>query len=459
MNVRRVSALLTAASLAALLVSCAGARYRLHSDAEIAAMGPGPSAWPTVRFAVFSDPHLYDPALGTEGPAFREYMASDRKMLPLSEELLQAAIEQVKEANARFLIIPGDLTKDGERQDHLLMASVLAGLKQAGIPSFVVPGNHDILNPHAMRFTAAGAERVPWVSAGEFADIYGEFGYGAAIERDPASLSYLAQPVPGLRLLALCSADYADNPKLSSPRTSGRISQDTSRWIEKVLGESRAAGVPVIALMHHGALEHYKGQAKYYGEYLVDDYPAVSDLLASYGVSVVFTGHYHAQDITVKRWTPAKYLYDVETGSLASWPVPVRIVEMQQSGSLRIETRRIGTIPSFAARGENFSAYAQAFTHDGIAAVAITTAAGLGVPAAEAQRIAPQIADAFTAHYAGDERFTGTEMVTTRGLGLMGSIIVGSRRDMITGLWQDREPPDNSLSIDLRTGDWSLDPR
>lgn len=54
-------------------------------------------------------------------------------------------------------------------------------------------------------------------------------------------------------------------------------------------------------MLHHGIVEHYKGQEKNYGEYVVDDFHAVSRLLAMYNVRFVLTGHYHAQGITVVR--------------------------------------------------------------------------------------------------------------------------------------------------------------
>jgi hypothetical protein len=453
---RRAAAAFSAALLAALLLaSCAGQAARTRSEREIAALSAGPGSWPAARFAVLSDPHLYDTALGTDSPAFREYMANDRKLLPESEELLRTALDRVRESGAQFLLIPGDLTKDGERQDHELMARLLGGLRDAGVSAFVVPGNHDIFNPDARRFTANGAERVPWVTPEEFASVYAGFGYGGASRRDPASLSYAVEPVPGLLLLAVCSADYAGNPKRSEPKTGGRIGTATLRWMEGELAAARRAGTPVIAMMHHGVVEHYRGQAKHYGEYLVDDRLAVADLLASYGVRTVFTGHYHAQDITVERWENGNALYDVETGSLVSFPNAVRNVSVDESGRMRITSSFITSLPSFEERGVDFAAYSRDFLMSGIGGIAVKTMKGLGVPEGEAAGLAPKIAEAFLAHYAGDERFTGTEMLPLSGLGFMGGIVVGMRRDLVAGLWQDLEPPDNDLVIDLAGGGWS----
>ncbi len=114
---------------AALLASCAGLRYRYPGDPSISSLLATPRPqYPAVRFAVLSDTHLYDTGLGTEGAAFQEELASDVKLVAQSEELLVAAIQRIKTMNVQFLLISGDLTKDGERQDHLLMARELTAL-------------------------------------------------------------------------------------------------------------------------------------------------------------------------------------------------------------------------------------------------------------------------------------------------------------------------------------------
>ena len=68
--------------------------------------------------------------------------------------------------------------------------------------------------------------------------------------------------------------------------------------------------------------------------------------------------------------------------------------------------------------------------------------------------LAPQIADAFLACYWGDERFSGTERMTRKGLSLMGRIVVALQKDKVEPLWDDLEPADNDLVIDLATGSW-----
>ncbi len=62
-----------------------------------------------------------------------------------------------------------------------------------------------------------------------------ELGYGAAIAQDPDSLSYVAEPVQGLRILALDSNRYKENPPGHHPIAGGAFSEQTLAWIQTQL--------------------------------------------------------------------------------------------------------------------------------------------------------------------------------------------------------------------------------
>ena len=322
---------------------------------------------PRLRFAVISDPHLFDSSLGADGPGFTEYLNNDRKLLRESSELLAAALKRVESLSVSFLLITGDLTKDGERQDHLLMAERLAGLARAGVKTYVVPGNHDVRNPHAIGFSASGESRVLTVTPESFAEIYADCGYRDALARDPGSLSYVTEPVPGLWLLAVDSASYAENMKKGAPVTGGGLTQDRIDWMEGVLADAQRRDKAVIVMMHHGVVEHFAGETKYFGDYLVNGWQQVSEMLAAWNVRAVFTGHFHSQDVTTGKTKNGKFLYDIETGSLVSFPSPVRTVQITATQKMVITSSFISELPSFAARGTDFWKYSRATLAEGIA--------------------------------------------------------------------------------------------
>ena len=410
-------------------------------------------AYPELSFVVFSDPHLYNPLLGMEGDALEAYLAYDRKLLRESTEILEAAIEEIMHEQSSIVLVPGDLTKDGERVSHELMADYLDRMEDAGKQVYVIPGNHDVDNGHAYKYSGADVESVPTVNAGEFAEIYNEFGYDEAVYRDPASLSYVAELSDNLWLLALDSCLYRENVSGEEPVTDGRFADATLEWIEEMLIKAAEENRAVIAMMHHGVVEHYKGQEKNFGEYVVDDFPAVSKLLAMYNVRLVFTGHYHAQDITAVHWTEkGKFLFDVETGALVTYPCPYRVVNIDSSQRAEIRT---GHIQSIASYPEGFPEFTRAYITKGIENVALDTIQKYKVKQSQAEKLAEQVGWAFVAHYAGDEMLpAGQKALSARGMGLMARLVVAFRKDLIEGLWQDLEPPDNNVVLDLKTGAW-----
>lgn len=438
MKYARAIRIFAACVAAGLLASCAGMHYAAAPPAARAA------AYPAARFAVFSDPHLFDASLGVD--------ENDRKLLRESGEILSAAIQRVKELSVSFLLITGDLTKDGELQDHLIMARQLAGLARAGVKVYVVPGNHDVLNPHAASFHASGKERVLTVTPASFAEIYAECGYSDALMRDPGSLSYVAEPAPGLWLLAVDSANYAENMRKGTSAGGGGLTQERIDWIEAVLAEALRRDKAVIVMMHHGVVEHFAGQAKYFGNYLVNGWRQVSEMFAAFNARAVFTGHFHSQDITLRKTKNGKFLYDVETGSLVTFPIPIRCVEITAEQKMVISSSFIKDLPSFAARGVDFWEYARNNLEEGVAQTVARMIRGVGISAKEASAIARQVADASLAHFRGDENFTGTEMFSSKGLSLMAGIVVGSRRDLVEGLWHDQAPADNDVTLDLSPG-------
>jgi len=69
-----------------------------------------------------------------------------------SEEVLKSLITDIKLEGVDLVIVPGDLTNNGEKVNHIKFAAYLKELEDAGIAVFVVPGNHDIENPGSKNY-------------------------------------------------------------------------------------------------------------------------------------------------------------------------------------------------------------------------------------------------------------------------------------------------------------------
>jgi 3',5'-cyclic AMP phosphodiesterase CpdA len=408
--------------------------------------------YPATRFIVFTDPHLYHPSLGTTGSALQEYLNADRKLLLESMEVMEEAVRQILEKAPQFVLVGGDMTKDGELVCHQLAANYMAILEEAGIPVYVVPGNHDVLNHHAFRYSGEETEPVPSVTPEQFSEIYAAYGFDEAVLRDPDSLSYVVEPVAGLWIVALDSCCYREQiAEDEEPIVDGKLYPETLIWLQNVLERSVRRNKAVLVLLHHQLMEHYNSEQKYYDNTIIDNYQEISKLLADYGVRLAFSGHDHAQDITMARWPEnRRFLYDVGTGSLVTCPSPYRIVQIYEDQTCLITSHLITSIPSHP---DDFQDYMRTTINNNISGIAMSVLRGYLVSKKSARLIAPQVAEAFVAHYIGDENPPST-VLNDEGVGLWGKIVLGTQKDLIYGLWEDLEPPDTSIRIDLRSGEW-----
>jgi hypothetical protein len=412
-----------------------------RQDFSITNLGP-------VSFAIFSDPHVHDNvSLGASGPDFEAYLAQDRKMIAQSQETLDATLADILAKKPEFLLISGDLTKDGEKVNHQLMATRLAALRAAGIKTFVVPGNHDVNNPNAVSFLTSPPTPTAHVSPAEFKQIYADFGYNAALYQDPDSLSYVVEPVSGLWLFAIDSCKYNDNLALGTAVTSGRISQATQDWITGLVASAKLQGKTVMGMMHHGIVEHYVGQSQQFPEYLLDNYTTVGKRLSDAGMNMIFTGHFHANDIALKDFGTSK-LYDCETGSLVTSPTPYRFVKLDMPAhGYQIATSHVLSISSHAS---DFVSFENSFLLNGLVGISVyqLTHAPYNLDVATASGIAPMVAVSMMAHYAGDETLTDPTLSATL-YSMAGSADTATRMlgMSLLSLWNDPAPADNDVLL------------
>ena len=439
------------------LLACAPAPappvFKYESDAALKQQLANAPAYPEISFVVIADPHIFDTSLGTSGKAFEAYIVDDRKLVKEAPEILDSAITTIKGLKDNIVLVTGDLSKDGEKSSHELAASYLAQLKAAGKKVYVVPGNHDVLNGLSVKYVGDGTERVPNITADQFAQIYADYGYKDALQRDPNSLSYVAEPQPGLWLLALDACLYKQNVEGKESLTDGKFSPQTLAWIENVLGQAAKENKAVVVMMHHNIMEHYPSQEKNYGAWIVDDYEQVAKLFANYNARLVFTGHFHAQDITEKKYDDnGKYVFDIETGSLVTYPCPIRVVTI---GKDQVATSRDELVTSIKSHPTDFPAYAKQYLLEGMTEYIARIVQGYKVDRPEAQKIASQIVLGYMAHTAGDEQLApGQTTVTETGLSPLAWAVIQLRKDMINGLWKDMPPPDNNVALNLKDGSW-----
>jgi 3',5'-cyclic AMP phosphodiesterase CpdA len=395
----------------------------------------------SAKFAVLSDPHVYDTSLGTTGTAFETYLASDRKMLAQSSEILENVVDNLLAVSGLdFVLVPGDLTKDGEYVCHQKFVSIMQPLIDKGVKVYVVPGNHDINNPHAVSFSGDTTTEVDSITPAGFAAMYDAFGYGDALYRDPNSLSYIADIADNVWLFAIDSCKYDNN--IASPDTSGAITDETLDWITGKLAEAKSRGITVFGMQHHAITPHFAAQTTFFAEYVLDDYAAAGETLADAGLNLFFTGHFHAQDI-IKATFANSELYEIETGSTVTAPCPYRVIDLDvASGQLTINSYEINEIDSVA----DFATYKTTFTADGMLDLYTALLPAYGINAA----VAPAASEVHVLHYAGDEKYSDLSATADA---IIQSLVASADADTaalgyaLIDWATDSEPGDNDTTI------------
>jgi len=309
---------------------------------------------------LMSDIHVMAPQLlEKRGSAYEKYLSQDPKLLEYSGEVLEYLVGETLRRNPDLVIIPGDLTKDGELVSHQLVVSVLAKLRSAGIPVIVVPGNHDIDNPEGYYFDGDNTRPAARTSPEQFAALYADFGYNQAYAKDPASLSFVCEPLKGLVLLCIDTDKYEENryidkgDTINYNQTAGRIRPATLTWILAEADKARELGKQVVLVQHHNIVQHYDAQGALQGDYIIADYENVSKQLMAHGIHLAFTGHSHLQDIaqyrTIADNNQLDSLIDVSTGSSISYPNPWRTIKVSNDFTeWQIKTGYVTTIPSLS---------------------------------------------------------------------------------------------------------------
>lgn len=297
----------------------------------------------SLKIAVISDPHYLSSKLAKPSVALNNYeVATGRNQKDL-HAVLHEVISNLKNYQPDILLIPGDITNHGERDSHIDFVQSLKPLSDNGTRIFVVPGNHDVNVPNSKKYDGNTPTPTSNVSAEEFAQIYAPYGYESALKRDTVSLSYLSEINDNIWLLAIDSNRHPEYK--TSSISSGRILPTTLQWSLEILREAKSKDIIVLGMMHHGLVEHMPYQAAFFSDYLIDDWETNAQILSDNGLKVMFTGHFHSNDVTLFTSPKGNKVYDIETGSLAGYPFPYRLMTLDNN-ALKIETEFIQSIPN-----------------------------------------------------------------------------------------------------------------
>ncbi|MFD0896858.1 metallophosphoesterase [Loigolactobacillus binensis] len=274
-------------------------------------------------FWVLSDPHFIAPSLHDKRTAFKQIIKTAAgKDLTDQPVALHALVQTALKKHPTAVIITGDVTFNGELASAKSLARRLRPLQKAGIHLLIIPGNHDIYDGWARKFTGDHQATTTQISPSAWRQIFAD-GYRNACAVDNDSLSYAVNLNKRYRLLLLDDNTYPTSTSTVAPNTAGKLKQSTLLWIEGQLQSAKAAGQQTLVFTHHNLYAHSMMKQGW----VLDNAPALRRILNRYHVPLLFSGHIHAQDIMAD---PTKKCATTEivSGSFSMTPASYGVVTL-----------------------------------------------------------------------------------------------------------------------------------
>ncbi|MGL5035960.1 MAG: metallophosphoesterase family protein, partial [Microcystaceae cyanobacterium] len=300
-------------------------------------------------------------------------------LVEVSQTGLEKAIAHLETLELDFLLIPGDLTQDGEPENHQWLQQRLQKLP---FPAYVIPGNHDLPVPKS-------SDRA--VGLDTFTQYYSHCGY-----QNPQQIYYRQEVFAGVQLIGLNSNGFDLEGKQI-----GHLDSEQLVWLETEL--QKYPEDLILITIHHNIIEHLPGQSHHElgRRYMLDNAPNLLKLLNKYHVKLIFTGHLHVQDIAHHNG-----IYEITTGSLVSYPHPYRVItchQEQENWHLDIESYRLEQVENFT----NLAEYSRQFLGDRsyFFMMRLLTLPPLNLPKETAEKMVPSLRYFWADVAEGDGKF------------------------------------------------------
>lgn len=328
-----------------------------------------------LQVGVVSDIHYCAETMtGNWCDAFMQYAQNTSKehlQTPgLLESALAALAAHAEENGMRYVLLPGDLTANGEYDAHVELAARLERFEEeTGLSVLVINGNHDINNYHGFTFRNGKREEARITTPDEFREIYRNLGYDLAYHTftpqngRAGMMSYSVRLDGGYRLIVLDVNKYtadATEKGTDVQETGGAITDELMAWALAEIEDAKACGEAVIGMEHHGIVEHFKVQSSVFQLFLVDDWQERAEAFADAGLHYMLTGHMHDTSITDWVSDNGSVIYDISTATLTGYPNTFREVRFDNADGLTadVQTYDVDCVLPVTVRGET---YAQPF--------------------------------------------------------------------------------------------------
>ena len=282
-----------------------------------------------ISFYLVTDTHYFENELGAEGKAFEKKMSTEQYFMKESSAIIKSTFERIGEdKDTDIVIIPGDLTKNGEKESHKGFIKELYNLKEKGKKIYVITAGHDY-GEYSFAYKNDERIQVEGTDFNDLCDMYRDFGYGDAIAIDEPTHSYVAEIASGVRMLAIC-CDSFNQPK-------GAMDERHMAWAKEQIDKAKKDNCSVFAICHYPIIPSVPvfdlvGDAK------IKEWRKVASFLADNGVELILTGHMHIQSINEFYSEKGNRLIDVCTSCLVGSPAKYRKITVDENSVLKVKT-------------------------------------------------------------------------------------------------------------------------
>lgn len=285
------------------------------------------------NFYLVTDTHYFENELGAEGKAFREYMIREQYFIKESSAIIESTFDRIAEdKETDIVIIPGDLTKNGELESHKSFVKELDRLKERGKKIFVITAGHDY-GDDSFAFKNDERISVEGASFNTLQEMYKDFGYGDAIAFDEPTHSYVAEICDGVRMLAIC-CDSENQPK-------GAMDDRHLSWAKEQLDKAKEDNCYVFAICHYPVIPPVP-VFDLVGDTKIKEWRKIASFLADNDVELILTGHMHIQSINEFYSEKGNRLIDVCTSCLVGSPAKYRKITVDENSVLKVESIDVG---------------------------------------------------------------------------------------------------------------------
>ena len=282
-----------------------------------------------VSFYLVTDTHYFENELGAEGKVFEKNMLTEQYFVRESSAIVKSVFDCIiEDKETNIVIIPGDLTKNGEKESHKSFIKELYKLKESGKKIYVITAGHDY-GDYSYAYKNDERIEVEGTDFNALCDMYRDFGYGDAIAIDEPTHSYVAEIAEGVRMLAIC-CDSLNQPK-------GAMDERHMAWAKEQLDKAKEDNCSVFAICHYPIIPSVPvfdlvGDAK------IKEWRKVASFLADNGVELILTGHMHIQSINEFRSEKGNRLIDICTACLAGSPAKYRKITIDNNSVMKVRT-------------------------------------------------------------------------------------------------------------------------